>query len=377
MGLEAEKTRQEDVKGSLLGRISHGLRTPLTPVLLGLSDLRQRAGLPNGVREELATLQHYVEMVATLIDDMLNETESSQRKPIIHPHRMDVHDAISAAISSYHGDLERRQTLVDIDFSASSTAITGDSFMLEQVFWNLLCNACNLTPIGGRMTVHTQNAVDADGNSAVMIEIVDGGAGIEPKLLPQLFTPFTGDEPRGLPDGFGIGLAYARSIIEAHGGTFAIGSAGCGKGTSVRILLPLAQGKEAIGEVSAGRKIPTGLRVLLVEDHEVTARILARLLEGDGNTVVLAATVAQARAAIAKEDFDLLVSDLGLPDGHGTELPAIIRQKRNIPCIAVTGYSQERDFKQTREANFIAHLVKPVTIDDLRGAISMAMAKVP
>lgn len=368
-------------KDEFLGRISHELRAPLTPVLLGLSDLSTSSSVPAEIRDQMAVFQHYVEMAATLIDDLMNINEMSSRKPILRLRPMDIHDAVSAAVSTALADLDGQNatTQINLDLEADVSSIQGDPVMVEQVLWNLLCNASKFTPSTGHIQIRTGNGQQTcQGASvpAILIDIIDDGAGIRPELLPRLFTPFTrGQQPKGMPDGFGIGLAYSRNIIEAHGGSISVESEGVGKGTTVHISLPTSPEGEVAATPCAPpvTSISTGLRVLVVEDHDATAHSICRILERDGNTVTLAVSLAQAFQEIAAGTFDLLISDLGLPDGHGADLPPVIRRKGEVPCIAITGYGQEKDFQRTQEAGFVAHLVKPVTIADLRNAVSAAV----
>ena len=238
-------------KDEFLGRISHELRTPLTPVLLGLSDLCARPDLPADIRVELAMLQQHVEMEATLIDDLLSLTQITSRRPILHPLRLDLHETINAALSSCRTDVDRNGIHLTTDFSAGDAAVIGDSIMLEQVLWNLLSNAAKFTPVGGHIQIHTRNAVQGTGPhrlTAVFIEITDDGIGIEPELLARMFMPFTKGKQhlKGMPDGFGIGLAYSRNIVEAHHGTITIHSDGPGKGTRVLVTIPTAPGSAEV-----------------------------------------------------------------------------------------------------------------------------------
>jgi CheY-like chemotaxis protein len=167
-------------------------------------------------------------------------------------------------------------------------------------------------------------------------------------------------------------LTFCKKVVEAHEGTILIYSDGRDKGTRVSIALPVYDVPEL--QPDAGLDLPAGvgmtLRVLLVEDHAATARILRSLLEADGHDVLLARSIAEAKQCIAANDFDLLLSDLGLPDGHGSELPALVKRKRNIPCIALSGYGQPEELERSQRAGFATHLVKPVTMGQLRKVIA-------
>ncbi|GEM_PF-4563524 len=375
---EAKETADvaNSAKDSFLGRMSHELRTPLTPVLLTLSDLTARESLSADLRDELEMIQQHIEVETHLIDDLLELAYITSSKMPLKLKATDVHQTIRTAVNGVQADLLDSKIHLSLDLSAESPWVMGSARELEQTFWNLLRNAVKFTRPGGNIVARTRNQSPAvvAGRESLRIEIEDDGIGIEADLLPRLFMPFTHGERvgHGEPEGFGIGLTFCKKVLDAHEGNILIYSDGKDKGTRVSISLPVHDVPEMQpdAELDLLEGMGMNLRVLVVEDHGATARILRSLLEADGHEVLLARNLAEARQCIATKDFDLLLSDLGLPDGHGSELPILVKQKRNIPCIALSGYGQPEELERSQRAGFATHLVKPVTMGQLRKVIA-------
>jgi CheY-like chemotaxis protein len=197
--------------------------------------------------------------------------------------------------------------------------------------------------------------------------------------MPLIFDPFQQGETSITRKfgGLGLGLAISRGVIESHGGLLTAESPGKGRGTTFRIELralpePLAEsdgrppGHDAPG---AGPASPLSLRILLVEDEPATLRLMDRLLRGLGHDVALANTVAEALDIAQQQDLDLIISDIGLPDGSGLELMRQVKAQRTIAAIALTGYGMEEDIQRSRDAGFTAHLTKPIDFTKLEAMI--------
>ena len=224
----------------------------------------------------------------------------------------------------------------------------------------------------------------AEEGAELRIEVTDTGIGIESEALDRIFLPFdqgtlSGDQRMG---GVGLGLAIARSIVDLHGGTLSVKSAGTGRGATFTIVLPgatipppgVADSAELFPELQAG--LPEALmpetasrRLLLVEDHDSTLQVLSQLLVRAGHQVTTAQTVTQALAAAATGTFDLVISDLGLPDGTGTELMEKLRDTYGLSGIALSGYGMEEDIARSLQSGFTAHLIKPVDLRQLLRAL--------
>jgi two-component system CheB/CheR fusion protein len=212
-----------------------------------------------------------------------------------------------------------------------------------------------------------------------VVEVKDTGEGISPDLMPRIFNAFEqgGRDTTRQFGGLGLGLAISRGLVELHGGSIAAHSDGKGKGTTFWVTLPLEEstGADAASQVGGPRSLlpaaaTDSLRILLVEDHEDTSRVMRRILMADGHTVWTANCVAAALETASRESVDLLVSDLGLPDGSGVDVIRTLRQRGSTaPAIALSGYGQEEDIRRSCAAGFNVHLTKPVDIQRLKQAI--------
>jgi len=371
----AERARTGAEEASLamdhfLAVLSHELRTPLTPVLTSLAMLEDRGGFDEAVRERLDMIRRNVELEARLIDDLLDVTRIARgkieldRKPVL------LCDVIRHAVEVVQPDLEARRLHFGVDVAEKSLVVEADATRLQQVFWNLLRNAIKFTSRGGCVGVRCCR----DGGGQVVVDVSDSGEGIEPEELPHVFDAFT-QAQRSLRrqfGGLGLGLTISKALVEMHGGRIEALSEGRGKGATFRVHLPLSADQPSVGvpgAVSAPAR--RGLRILLVEDHGDTAEIMGLLLEGEGHEVELVGDVASALEAAASRDFDLLLSDLGLPDASGLQLIRELRERGlTFPGIALSGYGQEEDLRRSREAGFAAHLVKPTSPERLAETIA-------
>ncbi|MEI9898350.1 MAG: response regulator [Chthoniobacter sp.] len=230
------------------------------------------------------------------------------------------------------------------------------------------------TTAGGRVAIQTRDEADRD---RLIIQISDTGVGFAPEAAEQIFQPFeqAGRDGDHVMGGLGLGLSIARAIVDLHGGTIQAQSSGPGEGATFTVEFPdpivAPQGMLTVDvNQPEDRTLFTPRRILLVEDHEPTLSVLTRLLTHAGHEVIPAQSVAAARAAAEENRFDILVSDLGLPDGTGWELMASLRVRYpNLPAVALSGYGMDEDQQRTREAGFATHLVKPVDFDQLRQAL--------
>jgi CheY-like chemotaxis protein len=306
-----------------------------------------------------------VELEVRLIDDLLDLTRITRGKLEIRKQLCRVDALLDASLTILRGDLTGKNLTIRTEYAASDHSVEGDPVRLQQVFWNILRNAVRFTPAGGSITVRTADAPD----NQIRITISDSGAGIDPSELSKIFAAFEQGSAGHRFGGLGLGLAISRSLLELHGGTISAQSDGTGRGSTFSVGLPLGKRMEAIEPIIdvALPPAPTArnLRVLLVEDHEPTRITLGRLLQRRGYIVETAGTLASAREAAAAADFDLFISDLGLPDGDGAELMMELAERGGPPGIALSGYGMDEDVARSRAAGFIAHLTKPVDIDAL------------
>ena len=254
--------------------------------------------------------------------------------------------------------------------------VAADMPRLQQVFWNLLKNAIKFTPHGGCVSIHCRRNEDY-----VVAEVNDNGIGIEPEAEARIFHAFEQAE-RSITQqfgGLGLGLAISKSLVEMHGGTIEAHSAGRNKGATFRIRLPLtapAGQPEVRAPAAPLHRAARPLHILLVEDHDVTAQIMQALLAADGHVTETAGGVAAALRLADQHAYDLLISDLGLPDGSGHDLLRELRQRgHKLPGIALSGYGQEEDVRRSYQAGFAVHLAKPASHEALSEAIASATAE--
>src|SRR5262249_51887586 len=235
--------------------------------------------------------------------------------------------------------------------------VSADPVRLQQVFWNLLSNAIKFTDRNGRIDV---NSTNRDG--ALLIRISDTGIGIDQAKQARIFDAFEqGEKTTGRQfGGLGLGLAISKSLVELHGGDISVQSDGSGKGATFAIALPCLEllAIDSTDQLRPQARPSSDLRVLLVEDHVDTLRVLSSILTKDGFSVRTAASVADARRLLDCESFDVLVTDIGLPDGSGYQLMRAARESQRLRGIAISGFGMEEDVQRSMEAGFEYHLIK-------------------
>lgn len=367
---EAEQANR--AKDQFLAMLSHELRTPLTPVLLATTLLERSPDLPRHLCEQAQMIRRNVELEARLIDDLLDLTRVSRGKLQLNLTTTDVQEVLGRAVEICGA--ERGSDLV-MELGAARHHVRGDPARLQQVFWNLMNNAAKFTPVGRRITIRSRNVED---DGVIEIDVSDTGVGIEPEILPRLFNAFEqGDSTRARRfGGLGLGLAITKALVEAHGGTVTARSGGLGMGATFTVRLPVVapapeRGLEPAeqGEQSMQKRA----RVLLVEDHDETLQVMAMLLTRLGHEVTTASTIKGALAAAGEKRFDLVISDLGLPDGLGYELMRSLGAGERLRGIALSGYGMSEDIRLSREAGFAEHLVKPVDLRKLEEAMARVL----
>ena len=368
-----EAERANRAKDHFLAVLSHELRTPLNPILLAASSMLERTPDPDEVRPTLEMIRQNVKLQARLIDDLLDVMRIVQGKMPLHWGLSDCHALIEQSIEICRSEFLGKSQEIVLDLSAEHHHVNADSARLHQVLWNLVRNAVKFTPEGGQIAVRTRN--EDNGEGQIVIEVADTGIGIEPDVLPTIWDPFQQGETTITRrfGGLGLGLAICKGVVDAHGGTLAVESEGSGLGTTFRVLLktmaePAIEAEGVSGEV---RSLPPLIRlnILLVEDEVATLRLMARLLEGLGHRVTAAGTVADAWGAFQAGGFDMIASDIGLPDGTGLDLMRKVKKLRRVPAIALTGYGMDEDVRRSREAGFTTHMTKPIDFTKLEAMI--------
>jgi PAS domain S-box-containing protein len=376
----AEKLANQ-AKDHFLATLSHELRTPLTPVLAVISGLQEDKRLPDDVLLHLAMVRRNVELEARLIDDMLDLTRVSRGKLELHREAADLRQVIDHALQTASGDLLAKRLKLVLDLSPADHTLWADTPRVIQVFWNLFSNAVKFTPSEGTIAVRSWREESAAGPHLV-VEVADTGIGIEPDVLLDIFDAFQQGEQAITRryGGLGLGLAISKAIVELHGGKLTAASDGRGRGAVFSVRLPVGdlRVRPAAPEASAAapkndcpEAVAAELHILLVEDHADTAEAMADLLREMGHRVTVAHSVAAGLAAAERMGghLDLVLSDLGLPDGTGLDLMTQLHGRYGVKGIALSGYGMEEDVRRSLEAGFERHLTKPVNLQALQSAI--------
>ena len=370
---EAEEANR--AKDQFLAMLSHELRTPLTPVLMTIASLRRQPDISDELRRDLEVLQRNVELEALLIDDLLDLTRIAHGKLELHNDAVDVHTALDHALAITAQELQEKNLSVRRHFAAVEHHCWADAARLQQVFWNVVKNAVKFTPPGGRIELSTSN----DPTHHIIVEIKDNGVGIEGALLPRVFDAFEqgGRKVTQQYGGLGLGLAISKRVIDMHGGSITAESTGHGHGATFTVRLQAMETSLLEGPIVLPQETsaPGSVHILLVEDHEDTARVLRRILEHNGFSVAHADSLARARELVGAQKFDVIISDLGLPDGNGLDLMRELHSAHGLPGIALSGFGSDEDRAGSFAAGFSEHLTKPVDWPQLRSALDKLLAK--
>jgi signal transduction histidine kinase len=365
-------------KDDFLAMLSHELRTPLNPILLIASEAANDRELPPRVRTDFDTIRKNVEVEARLIDDLLDLTRITRGKIILEKRLLNVHEILEDAIATLREELDAKQLSLNLKLVAAKQTVFADALRVHQIFLNLLKNAVKFTPVGGQIRVDSSVAEDR-----LVIRVADTGIGMLPEEIAAIFTPFSQGNHAGNGGtqrfgGLGLGLAISQRLAEVHSGSIHAESGGRDPGSIFSVELPLAQQAEenehALDQppepLPAAPAEGRGLRVLLVEDHEPTRTALTHLLLRRRYKVTPAASLAEARTLASTQQFSVLISDIGLPDGNGCDLMAEFRARFDLEGIALTGYGMEQDVARSQQAGFRAHLTKPVRVASLDQALA-------
>ena len=374
--IEAAKLVAEQAskaKDDFLAALSHELRTPLTPALAAASFLAsQRKRLPVDKAPEIDTIQRNVQLQARLIDDLLDLTRVVRGKLEMHFDRVDAHPLVRDAVEIMRADIISKNLNVSAELKAKDHAIWADPVRIQQVFWNLINNAVKFTPRGGTIEIRTLS----DHNGAFRFEITDSGIGIDPEKIKSLFEPFEQADASITRQfgGLGLGLAISKYIVDLHEGGISAESRGRSFGATFAVTLaalPARVGKSGVRSHAPAKHLKS-LRILLVEDHGDTRRTLARLLKHFGHDISVAEDTQSAMEILRSKTLDVVLSDIGLPDGSGYDVISEAKRKQKVTGIALTGFGMEEDIKRSKKAGFDFHLTKPVDFHELRSVLAEA-----
>ena len=375
---EAEKIAAEKAskaKDDFLAALSHELRTPLTPALAAANYLASNASkVPSEFVEDLEIIKRNVRLQARLIDDLLDLTRITRGKLQLQLEPVDANAVVRDAIEIANSAILSKKLRVSTELGAEKHHIRADSIRLQQIFWNLINNAVKFTSSGGQIAVRTYN----DNAGHFRFEITDNGIGIERERLTSIFTPFEQADPTVSRQfgGLGLGLAISKHLIDLHHGRIEAESRGRSFGATFKITLDtLPEGAEETSTDSASAKhVAKRLRILLVEDHRDTRHALSRLLTHFGHQTSVAESTRRALEMMASQRFDLVLCDIGLPDGTGYDVISKAKAEGPIKGVAITGFGTDEDIRRSKEAGFDFHLIKPVDFQELRTVLEQVGA---
>ncbi len=383
--LVEDKTRDVTLRQDLIGAnaakdqflalLSHELRNPLSPVLAMVGELEAGASGPPEMRRALEVIRRNVELEARLIDDLLDVTRIAKGKLQLTLETVSVHEILQRSYEICREEIFAKNLKVEFRLRAEHVYVEADPARLQQVFWNLMKNSVKFTPEQGRIIIETFNPFADE----IEIRTTDTGIGVEPDKIDKIFNAFEQGQSSITRrfGGLGLGLAISKAMVAAHHGKITVSSEGKDRGTTFTVTLrtvatPDPAAVHHLRPSDTGRAIFTKqqtARLLVVDDHYDTCIGLKMILERRGYRVTVANSADQAVERADAEDFDLLISDIGLPDRSGYELMQELHTRKGLRGIALSGFGMENDVSRAREAGFSEHLTKPINFDRLERAI--------
>jgi signal transduction histidine kinase/ActR/RegA family two-component response regulator len=386
-----EADRQKDL---FLATISHELRTPLNAILGWAGILRSGSIDENTAERGLLTIERNARAQSQLIEDILDMSRIIRGNLPITTEPFDIIPAITAAIDVVRPAAQAKRINIETMLDADVQMISGDSVRFQQIVWNLLSNAIKFTPDGGKVRIELIRHSDH-----IDIQVSDTGKGISAEFLPHVFDYFRQADNSITRNygGLGLGLAIVRHLVELHGGTVCATSAGAGKGATFTITLPVTTAANLNSGIRsssktkflADKKIPAqnafpmlkGFQILVVDDAVDTRELMIEILTQYGANIIAAQCVTEALELLERHQFDLLISDIEMPNRDGYSLIQEIRAKevlqgRKIPAVALTAHTTAVDRLRAFSAGYDAHIAKPVEIKELLLTVSGFAAQV-
>lgn len=360
-------------KDEFLALLSHELRNPLTPILTSARLLEARVDEES--RRDVDVIVRQVKHMSRLVDDLLDVARVERGAVTLWKTRLEPATVITHAAAATAPLFKERGHHLEMDVPEQGLAVDADDVRLTQIFDNLLSNAARYTPPGG--TIRVSGGREGD---VVVLRVHDTGCGIEPSLLTDVFDTFV-QAPRATDraiGGLGVGLSLVRALTELHGGTVTAHSAGPGLGSEFTVRLPAAAPDSNSSSAQLAPRVSqqasgSGTRVLIVDDHPAVASGLSRLLRLLGYDVRAELNPVDAIATAERFRPQFALLDIGLPTMDGYELAEELRAHLGDTTpvlIALSGYDQPEDRRRSHASGFATHLVKPVDVDTLLGALS-------
>ena len=365
----AEKANQ--LKDEFLATLSHELRNPLN-VILGYSELllrmREIEESPRLVQMGEA-LRRNAQSQSQLINDLLDLSRLQRGKISLNQETVSLPAIIDNAVETVRADAAAKGIEIRVNVGDQLCLVEGDRLRLQQIAWNLLNNAVKFTPAGGSIELTLRN----ENESAVFV-VKDTGQGIDPTFLPHVFEMFrqADGSNRRRHGGLGIGLALVHQLVQLHGGTIGAASDGPNKGARFTVRLPLLPETARTRTPASSGVIELNVfaqtNFLIVDDSEDTIAMLQELLKVAGANVMCATNGADALRLAAENEFDVILSDISMPEMDGFEFLQRLRKidgRQNVPVVAITGFGRSDDIARARAAGFYSHLTKPLNLQVL------------
>lgn len=365
----AEKANQ--VKDEFLATLSHELRNPLN-VILGYSELFLRVPEiyeSSRLRKMAEALRRNAQSQSQLINDLLDLSRLQRGKISLNHETVSLAATIDNAVETVRTEAAAKGVEIHLNLSDQFLLVDGDRLRLQQIAWNVLNNAVKFTPPGGSISISLNRE---EQNAVVVIE--DTGQGIEPSFLPHVFEMFRQADSSNSRKhgGMGIGLALVQQLVQLHGGTITAESEGTNKGSRFTIHLPLTGHGATPGSSTATTPLKlsslANTDFLIVDDSEDTIAMLDQLLKLSGANVTTASNGADALRIASEREFDVILSDISMPEMDGFEFLQRLRRidgREHVPVIAITGFGRTEDVKRARASGFHSHLTKPLNLNAL------------
>jgi len=394
--LVEDKTRDVTLRQELIGAnaakdqflalLSHELRNPLSPVIAMVGELEARAPDSPEIRRALEVIRRNVELEARLIDDLLDVTRISKGKLQLSLETASVHEILQRSYEICREDIAAKDLKIEFRLRAEHAFVEGDPARLQQVFWNLIKNSVKFTPENGRIVIETLNPSP----EKIEIRTTDTGIGIEADQMDRIFNAFEQGQSSITRrfGGLGLGLAISKAMVAAHGGKIRAESRGKDRGASFIVTLRTTAAPATVSgdgikptpkaaDLKETMAASPGRRILVVDDHLDTCTGMKMMLERRGYRVTIAHTADQAVEKARHEEFDLVISDIGLPDRSGYDLMRELSTMKGLRGIALSGFGMENDVSRARAAGFSEHLTKPINFDRLEESIQSLLEPEP
>ena len=392
--LDAERTarteaeRASRVKDEFVATLSHELRTPLTPIMGWVAILKRKGSSDPQTLQGLEVIERNARAQTQIIEDLLDISRIVSGKVRLDVQRVDLAEVIEAGLATVRPAADAREIRLTALLDPAVGPIRGDPGRLQQIVWNLLSNAIKFTARGGRVQVSLMRV-----NSHVELVVADNGQGIVPEFLPLVFDRFRQADSSTTRryGGLGLGLAIVKQLVELHGGSVGVHSAGPGEGASFTVSLPVVAVQEPDTAVPRDHpRVERGgsevlhapsfrdVRILVVDDDPDARAMIAMLLEDRDAQVICADSAEAAMRQVQAQVPDLMISDIGMPQVDGYELVRRLRALPaeaggQVPAIALTAFARSEDRTRALLAGYQLHLAKPIEPAELYAAVSSVL----